>query len=151
MSKLPLTFSELPAVTSVLPHRPPFLMVDRVVELREGHLTSLRTFRADEPFFSGHFPGHPVVPGVLLVEGLAQTMAYYALFHQSAPRVLLVGMDRVRFRSVVETGMEVTFEVEVGEQRFGLLAGRGRVRVGTRKVAEATLKGFAGKPGRALG
>jgi 3-hydroxyacyl-[acyl-carrier-protein] dehydratase len=151
MPKFPLASSQLPPVTSVIPHRDPFLMVDSVVELREGYVASTRTFRTAEPFFAGHFPGHPVVPGVLLVEGLAQTMAYYALFQQSAPQVFLVGIDRARFRSVVEAGMKVTFEVEVGEQRFGILTGQGRVRVGSRKVADAILKGFAGDTTKALG
>jgi 3-hydroxyacyl-[acyl-carrier-protein] dehydratase len=141
----------LPPVISVLPHREPFLMVDRVVELREGHVTGVRTFRPDEPFLAGHFPGNPVVPGVLLLEGLAQTMAYYALVDQTVRRLFLVGFDRVRFRSVVEPGTEVTFEVDVGEERFGMLTGQGRVRVGDRKVADATLQGFAGDPGKALG
>jgi 3-hydroxyacyl-[acyl-carrier-protein] dehydratase len=125
-------------------------MVQRVFELREGYVAGVRTFRADEPFFAGHFPGHPIVPGVLLVEGLAQTMAYYALVYQSAPQVLLLGVERARFRAIVEPGTEVTFEVEVGEQRFGMTTGRGLVRVGGHTVAEATLKGFAGVPGRGL-
>jgi len=119
-------------------------MVDSVLELREGYVASTRLFREDEPFFAGHFPGHPVVPAVLLVEGLAQTMAYYALFQRSAPQVLLVGIDRARFRSAVEPGMRVTFEVEIGLERFGILTGHGRVRLGSHRVADATLKGFAG-------
>ena len=70
----------LPPVASVIPHRDPFLLVDSITELREGFVVGVRTFRSEEPFFAGHFPGHPVVPGVLLLEGLAQTMAYHALF-----------------------------------------------------------------------
>jgi 3-hydroxyacyl-[acyl-carrier-protein] dehydratase len=126
-------------------------MVERIFELREGYVAGVRTFREDEPFFAGHFPGHPIVPGVLLLEGLAQTMAYYALVHQSAPDVLLLGVERARFRAIVEPGTEVTFEVEMGEQRFGLNIGRGWVRVGGHTVAEATLKGFAGVRGQGLG
>lgn len=126
-------------------------MVDSILELREGYVAGLRTFRAEEGFFEGHFPGHPVVPAVLLVEGLAQTLAYYALLQQSAPRAFLVGIDRARFRAVVGPGVEVTYEVDVGEERFGVLTGRGRARVGSLKVAEATLKGFAGALGRPLG
>jgi len=151
MSPVPVPSSELPPVTSVLPHREPFLMVESVFELREGYVAGLRTFRRDEPFFAGHFPGHPIVPGVLLLEGLAQTMAYYALFHQPAQRVFLVGVDRARFRAIVEPGTEVTFEVQMGEQRFGMLTGHGQVRAAGRMVAEATIKGFAGVPGRTFG
>jgi 3-hydroxyacyl-[acyl-carrier-protein] dehydratase len=151
MATFPPAASELPPVTSVIPHREPFLLVDTVTELREGYVAAIRTFHPEEPFFAGHFPGHPVVPGGLLLEGLAQTMAYYALLQQSASRVFLVGIDRARFRSVVGPATQVRFEVEIGEQRFGMLTGRGRVRVGTRSVAEATLKGFAGGPAKALG
>jgi 3-hydroxyacyl-[acyl-carrier-protein] dehydratase len=151
MGKRSLAASELPPVTSVIPHREPFLLVDSVTELREGYVAAVRTFHPEEPFFAGHFPGHPVVPGVLLVEGLAQTMAYYALFQRLAAPVFLVGIDRARFRSVVGPGTQVTYEVEMGEQRFGILTGRGRVRVGNHKVAEATLKGFAGEPAKVLG
>jgi UDP-3-O-[3-hydroxymyristoyl] N-acetylglucosamine deacetylase / 3-hydroxyacyl-[acyl-carrier-protein] dehydratase len=57
----------LPPLMSVLAHRPPFLMVDTVLELRDGYVSSTRTFRATEPFFAGHFPGRPIVPGVFLL------------------------------------------------------------------------------------
>ena len=140
----------LPDVTDVLPHRPPFLFVDRIVELTETKVIGVRTFREDEPYFKGHFPDHPVVPGVLLLEGLAQTMGYYALYHRKAPRVFLVGIDRARFRSIVEPGKEVTYEVTVGEERFGTLTGKGRVLAGTQRIAEAQLMGYAGDPGKML-
>ena len=134
----------LPEVTAVLPHRPPFLFVDKIVELTETRVVGVRTFLAEEPYFRGHFPQHPVVPGVLLLEGLAQTMAYYALYHRKSPRVFLVGIDRARFRSIVEPGKEVTYEVTVGEERFGTLTGKGRVRCGTQRIAEAQLMGYSG-------
>lgn len=140
----------LPDVISVLPHRPPFLFVDKIIELTETKIVGVRTFRADEPYFSGHFPEHPVVPGVLLLEGLAQTMAYYALYHRKSPRVFLVGIDRARFRSIVEPGKEVTYEVTVGEERFGTLTGQGRVRAGEQRVADAQLMGYAGEIGKMI-
>jgi 3-hydroxyacyl-[acyl-carrier-protein] dehydratase len=134
----------LPDVTAVLPHRPPFLFVDRIIEISESKVVGVRTFREDEQFFKGHFPDHPVVPGVLLMEGLAQTMGYYALLQRKVERVFLVGIDRARFRSMVEPGKEVTYEVTIGEERFGTLTGKGKVSVGTQRIAEATLMGYAG-------
>jgi 3-hydroxymyristoyl/3-hydroxydecanoyl-(acyl carrier protein) dehydratase len=136
---------------SVLPHRPPFLFVDRIVELTPTRVVGVRTFRADEEFFRGHFPGQPIVPGVLLIEGLAQTMGYYALHHRHASRVFLVGIDRARFRGMVEPGVEVTYTVEVGEERFGTLEGKGRITAGPRRLADADLRGYAGEPGGLLG
>ncbi len=131
-------------VADVLPHKPPFLFVDRIVELTETKVVGVRLFREDEHFFKGHFPDHPVVPGVLLMEGLAQTMAYFALTQRKSERVFLVGIDRARFRSIVEPGKEVTYEVTIGEERFGTLTGKGKVMVGNQRIAEATLMGYAG-------
>src|SRR5262245_22727753 len=135
-----------PSVSSVLPHRPPFLFIDRVVELSEDRVVAVRTFQADESFFLGHFPERPVVPGVVLIEGLAQAMAYHSLFHRPSRQIFLVGIDEARFRSTIGPGTEVTFEVRVGEQRFGLTKGRGEVRSATRPIASATLLGYAAEP-----
>jgi 3-hydroxymyristoyl/3-hydroxydecanoyl-(acyl carrier protein) dehydratase len=142
---------ELKPPHEVLPHRPPFLFVDRIVSMTATQVVGVRTFRADEDFFKGHFPGQPIVPGVLLVEGLAQTMAYYALQFRKASRVFLIGIDRARFRGFVEPGVEVTYTVDVGEERFGTLDGKGRVTAGPRKLADADLRGYAGEPGGILG
>ena len=135
-----------PSVSSILPHRPPFLFIERVVELSDDRVVAVRTFPADEPFFLGHFPDRPVVPGVVLIEGLAQAMAYHALLHHPSRQIFLVGIDEARFRSAIGPGIEVTFEVRVGEQRFGLVKGRGEVRTGTQHVASATLLGYATDP-----
>ena len=141
----------LPSVRSVLPHREPFLFIDRVLQLSDSSIVAARMFRDDEPFFAGHFPGQPIVPGVLLVEGLAQAMAYYALVNRPASRIYLVGIDRARFRSVVTPGSEVIFEVRIGEERFGILTGEGQARVGERRVADATVKGYSGESSHPLG
>ncbi len=132
-------------VQSVLPHREPFLMVDRVVEMTDRKIVAVRTFKPEEHFFKGHFPQRPIVPGVLLVEGLAQTLAYFALSRRPSKQVFLVGIDRARFRNIVEPNQEVRYEVEIaGEERFGMLTGKGKVRCGDKRVADAELTGYAG-------
>lgn len=141
---------ELRPVIEVLPHRPPFLFVDRIVEMSERRVVGERLWRPDESFFQGHFPGRPIVPGVLLLEGLAQTMAYLALSRANAERVFLIGIDHARFRGFVEPGTVVTYEVEAGEERFSTLTGKGRIRAGTRRIADATLMGYAGSEGGPL-
>jgi 3-hydroxyacyl-[acyl-carrier-protein] dehydratase len=135
-----------PSVTSVLPHRPPFLFIDRIVELSEDRVVAVRTFQPEESFFLGHFPERPVVPGVVLIEGLAQAMAYHSLFHRPSRQIFLVGIDEARFRSTIGPGTEVTFEVRVGEQRFGLTKGRGEVRIASQPIASATLLGYTAEP-----
>src|SRR5260370_12462017 len=142
------TSPNLPPVRSVLPHREPFLFIDRVLHLSEGTVVAVRTFREDELFFAGHFPGQPIVPGVLLVEGLAQTMAYFALVNRPATRIYLVGIDRARFRSTVWPGSEVTFRVRIDNERLGIMTGRGQASVGERRVADAPLMGESGDPDR---
>jgi len=143
--------AELPPVESVLPHRPPFLFVDRIIEMTQTRVVGVRTFRADEQFFKGHFPDRPIVPGVLLVEGIAQTMAYFALTQKKATRVFLVGIDHARFRGMVEPGTEVTFEITVGDERFGTLTGKGRAHANGRRLADADVRGYAGDAGGILG
>lgn len=141
---------EIKPVTEVLPHRPPFLFVDRVLELSEKKIVAERTFRPEEAYFEGHFPGRPIVPGVLLLEGLAQTMAYLSLCVRKADRIFLVGIEHARFRGFVQPGTTVTYEVETGVERFSTLTGKGRVREGKRRIADAELMGYAGSEGGPL-
>lgn len=128
----------------ILPHRPPFLMIDEVLRCDEKSIVAVRTFREDEEFFRGHFPGNPIVPGVLLIEGMAQALAYLAL-RGPASAVYLTGVDRARFRKPVVPGDRVEFEVRIEGERLGILRARCEARVDGHRVADAVLTGHVAK------
>lgn len=106
-------------ILKYLPHRPPFLLVDRVIEIKEGEsLVAIKNVTINEPFFVGHFPNRPVMPGVLIVEALAQAagiLAYKSTNTLASDGVLYLfaGIDNARFRRVVEPGDQLRLEVKV--------------------------------------
>ena len=115
-------------VMKYLPHRPPFLLVDGVLEMKEGvSLVAIKNVTMNEPFFVGHFPNHPVMPGVLIVEALAQAagiLAYKSTNTSPSDGILYLfaGIDNVRFRRVVLPGDQLRLEVsnyrQVGDKGF---------------------------------
>ena len=135
--------SILPPPNQLLPHAPPFLFIDEVVSLGEMSIHARRTFRPDEDFFRGHFPGNPIVPGVLLIEGMAQAFAYLMMHGRDLRGVYLTGIDRARFRRPVAPGDTVDFLIDVEGLRMGLVTGKAQARVGDQRVADARLMGAA--------
>lgn len=125
-------------IRRILPHRYPFLMVDRVLEWGEGYVRALKNVTANEPFFVGHFPERPVMPGVLILEGMAQTVGL--LVGRDRPRLgYLVGVDRARFRRPVVPGDQLIYEAELERVRQGFYRARVSARVNETVVAEAVL------------
>jgi beta-hydroxyacyl-ACP dehydratase FabZ len=105
-------------IERLLPHRYPFLLVDRVLELGEDKIVALKNVTVNEPFFPGHFPGHPIMPGVLLIEAMAQAGGILALktieAKEGAPKrplVYFMGIDKAKFRKPVVPGDQVRLEV----------------------------------------
>lgn len=128
----------------LLPHRPPFLFLDEVVELHPHSIIAVRRFRPEEDFFKGHFPDYPIVPGVILVEAMAQAFAYLMIHQYGIETVYLTGIDRARFRKPVIPNDLVTLRVKVEGERMGLVTAKGEATVEGAKVADARLIGRAG-------
>ncbi|MBA2519894.1 MAG: 3-hydroxyacyl-ACP dehydratase FabZ [Chloroflexia bacterium] len=126
-----LTFSaELDAVAiqRIIPHRYPFLLVDRITELEPGkRAVGLKNVTIGDPFFAGHFPGYPVMPGVLIVEALAQVGAVALLTTDEfkGKLALFAGIDKVRFRRQVMPGDALVLTVELGQIRRTIGSGTG--------------------------
>jgi 3-hydroxyacyl-[acyl-carrier-protein] dehydratase len=126
----------------VLPHRPPFLLVDEVLELEAGHRARGRWhLRGDEDFFSGHFPGRPTLPGVLMVESLAQLggVAVLADARFTGRLPLFGGIDKARFRRQVVPGEVLDLEVHLGRLSSRAGTGHGRATVDDQLACEVDL------------
>ena len=131
-------------ILSILPHRYPFILVDRILSWTpKKNIVALKNVTMNEPFFQGHFPGHPIFPGVLLMEGLAQAGAVLA--YRSTPELLegklvyFAGMDSVRFRRPVTPGDQVHFHLDVLKMKTRIWRMAGRAMVDNTVAAEAEL------------
>ena len=130
-------------IQRILPHRYPFLLIDRIVRIEPGRrATGIKNVTVDEPFFQGHFPGNPVMPGVLIVEAMAQVGAVLLLRgvpDRDRKLVYFAGIDRAKFRRPVTPGDQVRFEVEVLKLRSRSALLRGEAFVEDTLVAEAEM------------
>jgi 3-hydroxyacyl-[acyl-carrier-protein] dehydratase len=137
--KLPLGPAE---IRDLIPHRYPFLLVDRIEALEPGvRAVGIKNVTQNEPFFQGHFPDYPVMPGVLIIEAMAQVGAVGVMAggeHQEK-LALFAGIDGARFRRQVLPGDVLTMEVEIERLKGRVGRGRGRATVGDERVCEAEL------------
>jgi 3-hydroxyacyl-[acyl-carrier-protein] dehydratase len=128
-------------IQSILPHRPPFLLVDRILEMEAGkRIVGLKNVTMNEPFFVGHFPGYPIMPGVLIVEAIAQTGGVLVLADvpdRERKVVLFAGIEEAKFRRPVVPGDQLRMELEVLARRPNLCKMHGQATVDGKLVAEA--------------
>jgi UDP-3-O-[3-hydroxymyristoyl] N-acetylglucosamine deacetylase/3-hydroxyacyl-[acyl-carrier-protein] dehydratase len=134
---------DIASIMDIMPHRYPFLLVDRITGIEPGsRVKGLKNVTINEPFFQGHFPGHPIMPAVLIIEAMAQVGGVLLLSTVDDPRGKLVyfsGIDNARFRAPVTPGDQLEFELEMVKLRGPICKMRGTARVGDTVVAEADL------------
>lgn len=129
-------------IQTILPHRYPFLLIDRILELDPGKSAKgLKNVTINEPFFNGHFPGYPIMPGVLIIEAMAQVGGVLAFKSASVNNkvVYFMGIDNARFRKPVTPGDTLTISVVVTKSRGSIWAFKAEAHVGEALVAEAEL------------
>lgn len=141
---------EIREIMAMLPHAYPFLLVDRIVEIEPGkRAVGIKNVTYNEPFFPGHFPGRPIMPGVLIVEAMAQTAG--VLVFNSLPiedrkkSVFFLGMDNVRFRKPVFPGDQLRMELEITRHRQSIWGFKGKALVDGNLVAEGDLLAMIGE------
>jgi 3-hydroxyacyl-[acyl-carrier-protein] dehydratase len=136
---------DMPAILERLPHRYPFLLIDRVLELHRGEsIRALKNVTYNEPFFPGHFPGRPVMPGVMIIEALAQAAGILCfvtgdVIPDHTTRLYLVGVDNARFRRPVVPGDQLLLTAQLERSLRGIWRLAGTALVGEHEVAHAQL------------
>jgi len=136
-----LEVAEISEILKLLPHRYPFLMIDRIIEIRGDEFgIGIKNVTINEPYFIGHFPGEPVMPGVLQIEGMAQTAGALCLNarknRSTKPVVYLMTINRARFRRPVVPGDTIHYHMTKLRRRFDVWKFRGEAKVGDTLVAE---------------
>ncbi len=141
---------EIKEIMKILPHAYPFLLVDRIVEVEpERRIVGIKNVTYNEPFFPGHFPDRPIMPGVLIVEAMAQT-AGVLVFHsmpeeERVKSVYFLGIDNARFRKPVIPGDQLRLELEITKHRQSIWGFKGKALVDGKLVAEAELLAMLGE------
>jgi 3-hydroxyacyl-[acyl-carrier-protein] dehydratase len=141
---------EIKEIMTILPHAYPFLLVDRIIEIEPGkRIVGIKNVTYNEPFFPGHFPGRPIMPGVLIVEAMAQTSGVLVISSMSEEErhrlVYFLGIDNVKFRKPVIPGDQLRLESEITKHRQSIWGFRGKALVDGKLVAEAEFLAMLGE------
>lgn len=141
---------DIQAIMSRVPHRYPFLLVDRVLECRPGEsITALKNVTFNEPFFPGHFPGHPVMPGVLILEALAQAgliLGMRTVEAEEGTIVYFAGIDKARFKRRVVPGDQLLLKLEIGSAKKRLWRFDAEAWVGDELACRAQMMAIPSQP-----
>src|ERR1700682_1400864 len=130
------------AIRDILPHRYPFLLVDAILELEEDRIVGIKNVSINEPFFTGHFPDFPVMPGVLIIEAMAQVAGVLVLStipDRKTKLVLLASVEQAKFRKPVQPGDQLRIEMKVGKRKETVAKMYGTATVNGVVVAEAEM------------
>jgi beta-hydroxyacyl-ACP dehydratase FabZ len=151
--------ADIREIMRLLPHRYPFLLVDRILEISQGpvapgaKVVGLKNVSVNEPFFQGHFPGNPIMPGVLIVECMAQVAGCLFFAKEPDPStklMFLTGVDKARFRRPILPGDQIVVTAEIVSARLGLVKMRAEARVDGALCAEAEImSSLVNRPGAA--
>ena len=126
-------------IMKILPHRQPFLLVDGVEEVGEDYIVAFKNISISDPVFGGHFPNYPIYPGVLIIEGLAQTAGLLLLKDADDAIPLFLGIDNARFKKEVRPGDKLVYEVKVVQSKGTIVKVEATAKVDGKTVAKATL------------
>ncbi len=139
-----ITEMDILEILKLLPHRYPFVMVDRIISLKPGvEISGMKNVTINEPFFQGHFPGQPVMPGVLILEGMAQVggvLGYHTIPEMIGNKLLyFAGIDNARFRKPVVPGDQLIFSLNLLKIKRGVMVMEGKAHVDGKLAAQAEL------------
>ena len=128
-------------ILNLLPHRYPFLLVDKILEQEENKIVGVKNVTINEPFFQGHFPGHPVMPGVLIIEAMAQVggVLMFSKDENKGKIPLFAGIDKARFKKPVRPGDQLIIKVEIMKMKRGIGKAKAEAYVDDNLVASAGL------------
>ena len=130
-------------IIKILPHRYPFVLIDRIIEVKPGeYVNAIKNVTINEPYFQGHFPGQPVMPGVLSLESIAQATAFLMLYELDDPlkkNMFISGVDKVRFRRLITPGDQLSINIQLKAKKLNLYKFVGTIKIDNQLIVQAII------------